>query len=1251
MANDSEIAGRRDRVSFAERGRNIAIELVRKIESELGVPGGRVMVAFQRIDKAARYDGLSGVLRYTPLLHTPVTQTAWRERIGRVRAKLGGAPAQQDRVILLAIVAEGLYHGITGKELWLPGKCTDVPPSLVKRIDQCFRWAAALERGTLPGGWKALLANLSEGACDKSSIMELWARCQDAVEEAVAASLPADKLCSRTCEPVNCNFGFRLAALLQSRDMPQQSLKAGYASRLADEKTWSPHTVSTPIQTPDYARMLSRENFWEDFKNNVDWAVHAGDSNRQELRRGSFASWLEYCVLTAFEFYATGGPEGYGNSTHYMTPIYRSGEPFGLFFVFITDNPDDGTGKDGGETYCKPPPRNVPKLSRPSPERWAQTIWLKGLVETVRPQLQEYADKFDSLLCREFTEKVQRLVLNSVEKQPSHSLDSVLLDRFLVLAHEAYPYVSTNSIVVGKRKKRRSKEEDVPLSEKAKSLVGVLQKLDADVGDFDALSRVRELEASDAPGPFFAVLPGPLDDNWKRERVFFNRAVFRDGPDADQWVREWRFRWRTAWDDLNDYIELVQPIRTALSDLLKRSAGTAILVESYAHNIGAHSLAGFRELVDDWRKRLPAATGKGNSELAVTAWAVANLEKLGQHELAQAVRNYSQFSEYVWYLEGKSAFWNAVTGGRVYGGGTSYLWDLLDGLARNNLFCGSLCATERKRKRENGTTTGISGVEFRLHEGENGEPTILGVSDLDDDKRFRFEEETGDQCGGRGQLDAYRARTGIQLNDTQYNAVKMLRDWLRKPESRVYLPGGIVGAHAFYTIVENVARNVKHCKIPAGAIPLPLCLRVKEESERFTLTIWLDLEAEDGTEGEAKTVQKSIDEIVDWDGLLDNDNAPVMGGTSQNVLCAGLLLGDDFVETERKQLTAGTAERPLVPTDEAGHLAWQFRVWKGDDIKRWEELKSASASALGPVGRFRIITLCDRLELWEFLSETSSIRHAVGDFNGNFAEAYKSWVKEAVCSSKHYPQGISVMIDNERTAVVKDGQLTTEGNAGSVPEESARFLFAHGERRALDGWGSPIKYKQHIGYGPIIRDKLRDTVLRDKDKLPYWCELLETAALKIGIVDGRLYNAYKDTLSGPEQDVLKRLGVQAVEEDEKLLNGLTPGHFLVVHLSFLEMLLDKGGFSPRWTSDKSNKGTLAVRRFLEGKTASNFDFIIVTTGRARDWQSGLGRNELARVRYIPIENLKACFRDGPRLDSDSLGAGVKFALVKAILGS
>ncbi|MFZ4520241.1 MAG: hypothetical protein ACOYNC_00970 [Bacteroidales bacterium] len=141
-------------------------------------------------------------------------------------------------------------------------------------------------------------------------------------------------------------------------------------------------------------------------------------------------------------------------------------------------------------------------------------------------------------------------------------------------------------------------------------------------------------------------------------------------------------------------------------------------------------------------------------------------------------------------------------------------------------------------------------------------------------------------------------------------------------EFKAFLPGGIVGEHALFTIFENTIRNIKHYKddtlktIQKDGINFWISIEKvfledgsNEKEQLFKVGTWLGHETaifKKVTETSSSTNKmdylletisaKSIQPILD-----ENTGAPKMGGNSQDKACAAMLFNNEFISVERKE--------------------------------------------------------------------------------------------------------------------------------------------------------------------------------------------------------------------------------------------------------------------------------------------------------------------------------------------------------------
>ncbi len=372
------------------------------------------------------------------------------------------------------------------------------------------------------------------------------------------------------------------------------------------------------------------------------------------------------------------------------------------------------------------------------------------------------------------------------------------------------------------------------------------------------------------------------------------------------------------------------------------NAASAILLESYAHNIGAHGLEELKNhIFKQWQIVKTNVLNEVNTEslLRIRTEVLNNMVTFDR-TIKEIVKTHSNFPEYLWYLQGKSAFWSAIArGGELFGGNIISVWKLIDDFAKNNLLCGSL-----------GSSEGYKGIKFFIH--YDGKCYELGDSTIEDDYRFRFEEESLLAPTFSDLKTKYKERTKINIEENKI----IIRNLLEKIE--VFLPEGIVGQQAVYTIWENIIRNVKHCKKNGDLIPFHIEIIDDGEKEWIEIANWIDLDSEKPEE-----LENAVNKMNDWKGVIDEFGKPIMGGTSQNILCAGMVFAQDYLDTEKFQKEGNTKlmKFELIEiekdSEKVKRIRYTFKIWKAKKVGKLEDIlqKKKEFSYQESLGRYKII--------------------------------------------------------------------------------------------------------------------------------------------------------------------------------------------------------------------------------------------------------------------------------------------------------
>ncbi|MBK9641979.1 MAG: hypothetical protein IPO72_12055 [Saprospiraceae bacterium] len=260
------------------------------------------------------------------------------------------------------------------------------------------------------------------------------------------------------------------------------------------------------------------------------------------------------------------------------------------------------------------------------------------------------------------------------------------------------------------------------------------------------------------------------------------------------------------------------------------------------------------------------------------------------------------------YLRDKGAFWSGVLGdNQAIPGEVISFYDLLwEDFAQNPLFLGTIAHTEGIHK---------INIHILIEEFDKDCSYLPFVSD--NSEHVKYEEKIPCKLKSKfvtidlGLLSQKGGNSNLSFVTLGDN-FKLIREKLQT--MKVFLPGGIVGKHAFFTILENSLRNIKHY-IVIDINEIDLCISIQpsvlyqqhehckeplnnlEDSHQlFKIGVWIDLPMA----GDRKIREERFKEVTlkSLDSLIDEDGRPRMGGNAQDKACAGALLLQRFTYTE-----------------------------------------------------------------------------------------------------------------------------------------------------------------------------------------------------------------------------------------------------------------------------------------------------------------------------------------------------------------
>lgn len=377
----------------------------------------------------------------------------------------------------------------------------------------------------------------------------------------------------------------------------------------------------------------------------------------------------------------------------------------------------------------------------------------------------------------------------------------------------------------------------------------------------------------------------------------------------------------------------------------------SILIDSYAHNVSSHTLS----TLSWWYFR--RAKQLGNE---VTHWdnLLSNLENdplIDQETLKQfkgqinerqkrkkgqgttrenilpkdggAVINYPgslarELACLLRFLTEKGAYWGGITRDANVGGEVSSFYNILwNDFINNPFYLGTIAKTEDILKLK---------VKIILYDDE---------VESNRDKKMNYHRKTFQPENSRifAWVDLSRAQTDknamSQHEETLSPFINIIEEdfeYLRQrlKEIKIFLPGGVVGKHTFYTMIENEIRNVKHynreeLKVMQEegltlAIGIQQCsLHESQAKEIYRMSVWLEnptrLKKGDGhvvlnkwtsLDGEifnkTEESEASIKEkAAKGENPRTSSFAPRLGGTFQDKICAAFLFNGHFSWVQR----------------------------------------------------------------------------------------------------------------------------------------------------------------------------------------------------------------------------------------------------------------------------------------------------------------------------------------------------------------
>jgi len=317
-----------------------------------------------------------------------------------------------------------------------------------------------------------------------------------------------------------------------------------------------------------------------------------------------------------------------------------------------------------------------------------------------------------------------------------------------------------------------------------------------------------------------------------------------------------------------------------------------------------------------------------------------------------------EISSFMRFLRDKAAFWSGVTRDIPFGGKVINLYQILwDDFANNPLYLGSIAHSD-----------GINKLNIRIKlppidKDKILEFAVIDLSVMEYEKELYNSNKRITLSKIKKEYPTDEEEQKITIKYSKYALVypgkdhKIIREELQKNDYNIFLPGGIVGEHALFTIFENTIRNVKHYEITDKIKNDGLNLNIEiEPSKLMDSSVKVSLGSKDHKlfkvgvyldHTQNKDSKEILDKLNDLAAKpIMEDGNPRLGGNSQDKICAAMLLNNKFITVEPNYVEKDFKERTdyyyntkenrywigFEETKETKRIKKYFYLWKGDFI-------------------------------------------------------------------------------------------------------------------------------------------------------------------------------------------------------------------------------------------------------------------------------------------------------------------------------
>jgi hypothetical protein len=751
----------------------------------------------------------------------------------------------------------------------------------------------------------------------------------------------------------------------------------------------------------------------------------------------------------------------------------------------------------------------------------------------------------------------------------------------------------------------------------------------------------------------------------------------------------------------DDRFKLNQNIPETIRRQYRQIAIMSILIDSYAHNISAHSLTAL-----EWwfRQRAKAmeTSERHPEQFDVDSVGIPSLVKSGMpldNEIHPLLR----------FLLDKGAFWTGLTRENNFGGKISSLHSILwYDFVNNPLYLGTIAFSEEI---------------LRLN------INITFLKAVDSHENIRFEKKV-ELDGQFVSIDLSKIvdpdQTKEKLEHSRFIIKGEKFDQIKERLKRfkVFFPGGVVGRHAFFTILENEIRNVKH--FPAAELKemkekgLTLNISLEEDSydkdmgyAYYKIGIWIKNPVKLNKELMVKRLESLYSDIIE-----DNTNRPKLGGIFQDKVCAAMLFNNSFSSVQDNKDKRGQRFYPWVKVASSkdleieegkviedieitarkyyeeefkeykaffeeiyqphqGYYKKFLHLWRGENIYRPKDLKNMGGDWEN-ISRFRFVQLPREEEAAFQKCREEGLIRIIHEPTDSLQEAYNIWLAHWMkgkferdishvkfnvkpVGGEYFQLSALLRWTLDGTSVYTSRKQKADMNKYSKAEPMHRLNLVHGSERkeedeSLSMGEDVIRFRSH---GIFRQYFCNHQPLRFAEISPVLAaELFEVLATRVCIFDNRLANRMQ---KANKKTISEKLFCDIYSEKVDIWQRVKQGgfdqfHFLVVHLSFLEAFRDE---HDQKMYSENDIGEFIEREVLQGQAVSDNFILVITTGRGRtQWWNALKNEDKTKekgvtpyasfVTFRPVESLIAAVENSISMKDD---LELKYRLVKILFGS